>query len=52
VEKRQGIKISAIEEIAFRMGFIGKEQLCKLAEGYGKSTYGEYLLKVLGGRIR
>ena len=52
VEKRQSIKISAIEEIAFRMGFIDSEQLRKLADGYGKSPYGEYLLKVLKGRIR
>jgi glucose-1-phosphate thymidylyltransferase len=52
VEKRQGVKISAIEEIAYRMGFIGGEQLERLAEGYGKSPYGEYLRKVLGGGIR
>jgi len=52
VEKRQGIKISAIEEIAFRMGFINAAQLEKAAEGYGKSQYGDYLRKVLRGRIR
>ena len=52
VEKRQGIKISAVEEIAYRMGFIDGGQLLALAEGYGKSPYGEYLLKVLKGRIR
>lgn len=52
VEKRQGIKISAVEEIACRMGFINEEQLEKLIEGYGKSPYGEYLQKVLGGRIK
>jgi len=52
VEKRQAIKISAIEEIAYRMGFISIKQLEKLADGYGKSTYGEYLRKVIGGRIR
>ena len=52
VEKRQGIKISAIEEIAYRMGFIDETQLLKLADGYGKSPYGEYLHKVLRGRIR
>ena len=51
VEKRQGIKISAIEEIAYRMGFIDKEQLQSLITGYGKSAYGEYLMKVLKGRI-
>ncbi|MDR2570114.1 MAG: glucose-1-phosphate thymidylyltransferase RfbA [Oscillospiraceae bacterium] len=52
VEKRQSIKISAVEEIAYRMGFIDKIQLEKLAEGYGKSPYGEYLIKVLSGRIK
>lgn len=52
VEKRQGIKISAVEEIAYRMGFIDIKQLEKLADGYGKSTYGEYLRKVIGGQIR
>ena len=52
VEKRQGIKISAIEEVAYRMGFIDASQLEKLADGYGKSPYAEYLQKVLSGRIR
>ncbi|MCL2627447.1 MAG: glucose-1-phosphate thymidylyltransferase RfbA [Oscillospiraceae bacterium] len=52
VEKRQGIKISAIEEIAYRMGYINEKQLTGLAQGYGKSPYGEYLLKVLSGKIR
>lgn len=52
VEKRQGIKISAIEEIAYRMGFIDGKRLEELAKGYGKSPYGEYLRKVLSGRIR
>ena len=52
VEKRQGIKISAVEEIAYRMGFIDAGQLEFLAAGYGKSPYGEYLRKVLKGKIR
>lgn len=51
VEKRQGVKISAIEEIAYRMGYIDEAQLSLLAEGYGKSPYGEYLRKVLSGRF-
>jgi len=52
VEKRQSIKISAVEEIAYRMGFIDAPQLEKLITGYGKSPYGEYLMKVMGGKIR
>jgi len=52
VEKRQSIKISAVEEVAYRMGFIDRQQLCDLAESYGKSPYGEYLKKVLSGRIK
>ena len=52
VEKRQSIKISAVEEVAFRMGFIDVKQLQVLADGYGKSPYGEYLNKVLSGRIK
>lgn len=52
VEKRQSIKISAVEEIAYRMGFIDLNQLKVLAEGYGKSPYGEYLMKVISGKIK
>jgi len=52
VEKRQSIKISAVEEIAYRMGFINIKQLEILAEGYGKSPYGEYLMKVISGKIK
>ncbi len=46
IQSRQGLKISCIEEIAYRKGFIDKEQLCKLAEPIRKSGYGEYLLKL------
>jgi len=47
IEKRQGNKIGCIEEVAYRMGFIDKEQLQKLAAPLIKSGYGEYLMKVL-----
>ena len=46
IEKRQSQKIGCIEEVAFRMGFINKEQLLLLANKYAKSGYGEYLKKV------
>jgi glucose-1-phosphate thymidylyltransferase len=47
VEKRQGLKICCPEEIAYRMGFIDKKQLIKLAKPLEKSGYGAYLLKIL-----
>lgn len=47
IQSRQGLKISCIEEIAYRKGFIDKEQLRKLAEPIIKSGYGEYLLKLV-----
>ncbi len=43
IEKRQGLKISCIEEISWRLGYITTEQLKSIAESYGKSAYGEYL---------
>ena len=47
IQNRQGLKISCIEEIAYRKGFIDKEQLIKLAEPIRKSGYGEYLIKLI-----
>jgi glucose-1-phosphate thymidylyltransferase len=47
IEDRQNLKIGCIEEVAFRMGFIGEKQLRVLADKYLKSGYGEYLLRVL-----
>ena len=47
IEKRQGYKIGCIEEIAWRMGYIGDEQLEKLANPLVKSGYGDYLMKLL-----
>ena len=46
VQKRQGIYVSSIEEIAYRMGYIGRAQLLKLAEPLAKTDYGKYLLRV------
>ncbi len=51
VEKRQGIQISAIEEIAYINGWITKEQLIASAERYGKSSYGKHLRAVADGKI-
>ena len=47
IEKRQGLKIACIEEIAYQQGFIDEKQLKVLAERYIKSGYGEYLYKIL-----
>lgn len=46
IENRQGFKIGCIEEIAYRKGFISKEQLLKIAEPLVKSGYGQYLINV------
>jgi glucose-1-phosphate thymidylyltransferase len=51
VETREGIKISAPEEIAFRNGWISRESLLASAEKYGKSAYGIHLRRVAEGRI-
>lgn len=52
IEKRQGVKISAIEEIAYINGWISKEVLLESAMRYGKSTYGKHLLKVAEGKYK
>ena len=51
VEKRQGVKISAPEEIAYRNGWIDKEALLLSAQRYGKSPYGQHLKNVADGRF-
>ena len=51
IENRQGIQISAVEEIAYKNGWISKEKLVESAEKYGKSPYGEHLRKVAEGKI-
>jgi len=52
IEKRQSIKISALEEIAYHNNWIDKQTLLASAEKYGKSPYGEHLRKVAEGKIR
>lgn len=52
VENRQGIQISAVEEIAYVNGWISKEKLLESAAKYGKSPYGQHLRKVAEGKIR
>ena len=52
IEKRQGIKISAIEEIAYLNKWIDKNTLLQSAKRYGKSPYGEHLKRVAEGKIR
>ena len=47
LEKRQGFKISCIEEIAYKKGFINEEQLSESAKKYGKSGYGDYLKSLI-----
>lgn len=51
IQKQQGIRISAPEEIAYRMGMIDKEKLIESAEKYGKSDYGKYLKKIAEGEL-
>lgn len=48
VEKRTGLKIGCIEEVAYRQGFINKDQLLKIADPLVKSGYGKYLVKIVG----
>lgn len=52
IEKRQGIKIAALEEIAYRYEWITKEQLLESASKYGKSPYGKHLEAVATGKVR
>lgn len=51
LERRQGIMLSALEEIAYKNGWIDKDMLLKAAEVYGKSLYGKHLMQVADGKI-
>jgi glucose-1-phosphate thymidylyltransferase len=47
IELRQGLKIACIEEVAFRMGYVSKENLIKLSENLYNNSYGKYILKII-----
>lgn len=48
IEKRQNLKVACLEEIAYRMGYISKEQVLSLAQPLKKNQYGQYLLRLVG----
>lgn len=49
IEKRQGLKVACLEEIAFEKGWISKDQLTRFADEYKKTHYGDYLRKIIDG---
>jgi glucose-1-phosphate thymidylyltransferase len=51
IEKRQGLKISCIEEIAYRLGYISHDQLNDLGVEMQKNNYGQYLLRLARGEV-
>ncbi len=51
IEKRQGLKISCIEEIAYRLGYIDSDQLMKLGRVMEKNNYGQYLIRIAEGGL-
>jgi len=51
IETRQGLKIACLEEIAFRLGYIGEKELGNAAQQYGKSSYGRYLKMILESKF-
>lgn len=52
IEERQGLKVACLEEIAYRKGYITKEQLAELAKPLLKNQYGQYLMKIMNERIK
>jgi glucose-1-phosphate thymidylyltransferase len=51
IERRQGLKIACLEEVAYRMGYISAAKLRALARPLAHSSYGEYLLNILSERV-
>jgi len=51
IEKRQGLKVACLEEVAFRMGYITADQVCSLAEPLCKNEYGQYLLQMINDTL-
>jgi glucose-1-phosphate thymidylyltransferase len=51
IEKRQGLKIGCIEEVAYRMGYITKKEILEIANKYKNSSYGDYLMKIANEEI-
>ena len=47
IEERQGLMVACLEEIAFRMGYIGQSDLARLARAMESSPYGQYLFRIL-----
>jgi len=47
IEKRQGLKIACVEEIAYKLGYIDKDQLIRLAQNYNHNEYGKYLMRLV-----
>lgn len=52
IQERQGLKIACLEEIAFRQGYIDRDQLAKLGEQMGKSSYSTYLQRLAKENVR
>jgi len=51
IEKRQGLKVACPEEIAYRMGFIGEDEVKLMAKKYAKNGYGQYLTRMLSEKV-